>query len=149
MRKPISILWVFIIAITLLCSGCNGGNGGAPPGTAPKISDVGLYDWNYPYDWTLTFTVGDQSGFCVWVRDPDLDIKTLWITQYWPAEATMPYYGPEPISLPSQSDPEEVLCSLTPMDVTGPAGSGRIDFQLSDARGNDSNIFTIYVVISE
>jgi hypothetical protein len=88
-------------------------------------------------------------GFCVWVTDRDLDIKTLYMTQYYPFDATTPYYGPDSLPLPSQSIPEEVYCSLAPVEVEGPAGSWRIEFQVSDARGNDSNIFTVNVLVSE
>jgi len=149
MRKPLSILSILLIGITLLCPGCNGGNGGTPPGTAPRINWVELYLWGGPYVPTFTFTIGEQVEFLVSATDPDLDIKTLYITQYYPADATSPYYGPDPLSLPSQSDADALYWPLAPTEVTGPAGDWRIEFQISDARGNESNTFTIYVVVNE
>jgi len=149
MRKSLSILCIVLIGLTLLCPGCNGGNGGAPPGTVPKINWVELYLWDDPYVPRLEFTIGDQADFLVSATDPDLDIKTLYITQYYPSDETMPYHGPESLSLPSQSDTDALYWPLAPTEVTGPAGGWRIEFQICDARGNYSNIFTIYVLINE
>jgi hypothetical protein len=149
MRKPLSILCLLTMAITVLCPGCDGGgDGGIPPGTAPRINWVELYLWGGPYVPTFEFTIGDQVEFLVSATDPDLDIKTLYITQYYPSDETAPYYGPDPLSLPSQSDPDALYWPLAPTEVTGPVGDWRIEFQIYDNRGNASNVYTIYILIN-
>jgi hypothetical protein len=134
--------------ITIVATGGGGGGGGAPsspPGTAPTITNVVIYDVYWIP--SLSFDIGDYANFEVYATDPDLDMTTLFITQYHPADSNIPYYGPDTMSLPSVSTADTYFYTIDPIEVTGPAGSWRIEFQIEDSKGNDSNVFKVYVSV--
>ncbi|MCK4820537.1 hypothetical protein KA005_32530, partial [bacterium] len=139
----------FISIIGTGGSGGGGGGGGAPPSppeTAPTISDVNFYD-AYENE-TYSFTIGEDANFRVYATDPDLDMISCEISQYHPHDSATPYYGPDTMSLPSQSHTDMVYYSIDPIEVTGPAGSWRIEFQIIDTKGNESNIWRVYSTVS-
>lgn len=144
MRK-LTIILTMLGLLFVIISGCNGGDGAAPLGTAPKINDAALYD--IYWDETYSFAIGDWVNWAIWATDPDLDMTSLYVTQYHPSDSTTPYYGPDYIGLPSQSDADMIYYAVNPTQVIGPIGSWRIEFQVEDAKGNDSNIFKIYVSV--
>ena len=106
-----------------------------------------LYDVNWIA--TASFTIGDYVNFEVYATDPDLDMVKLYITQYHPQDSTTPYLGPDLMSLPSQSAVDMIYYPIDPIEVTGPAGSWRIEFQIEDSKGNESNVFRIYASVHE
>ena len=136
--------------ISIVATGAGGGGGGgappSPPETAPTISDVNFYD-AYENE-TYSFTIGEDANFRVYATDPDLDMISCEISQYHPHDSATPYYGPDTMSLPSQSHTDMVYYSIDPIEVTGPAGSWRIEFQIIDAKGNESNIWKVYSTVS-
>ena len=136
----ISILFLFV-------GGCGGGgDGGSPPQTTPKIIDVAIYDeyWNVEY----SFTIGEFANFSVDASDPDLDMKSLLVTQYYPSDSQNIYYGPSLLSLPSQSSVEMTYWNIDPIEIIGPAGSWRIEFEIEDSLGHESNIFKVFVSVN-
>jgi len=141
-----------VIALGLMTIiGTGGGGGGAPPpdlGTAPKINNVELLKWD-GNDWvvTTTYNIGDTANFYVYASDPDLDLSTLTVSQYYPHDSSTPYYGPDSVSLGSQPTADLIVYLITPITVEGPAGNWRIEFQLADAKGNESNVFIGYSVV--
>lgn len=136
----ISILFLFI-------NGCGGGgDGGGPAQTAPKIIDVTIYDenWNIEY----SFNIGELANFEVDASDPDLDMETLLVTQYYPSDSQDIYLGPVIFSLPSQSSAEMTYWNIDPIEIIGPAGGWRIEFQIEDSLGHESNIFKVFVSVN-
>jgi len=133
--------------MTTVATGGGGGGDGGNVGNAPKINNVLLFDVNDANTSTLNFDIGDQINFHVYATDPDLDIITIHITQYHPPNSDIPCYGPDSIATPSQPSSDYVLYPITPLEITGPAGNWRTEFQLEDANGNDSNVFIVYSVV--
>jgi hypothetical protein len=136
--------------ITIVASGGGGGDGAAPssPGTPPTISDVKFYDSPEGSE-TYLFTIDEDAYIELTATDPDSDMTALLITQYHPADADTPYYGPDSIALPAQSDTTMTYSNIAPIDVTGPAGTWRIEFQIVDSKGNESNVLAIVVSVDE
>jgi hypothetical protein len=132
--------------IAIIGSGGGGGGGGGTNGTAPKITDANIYDSNWIE--TYSFTIGEDANFAIYASDPDLDIESCEISEYYPADSTTPYNGPVSMALPSQSQTDVFYYNIDPLEVTGPAGSWRIEFQIIDAKGNQSNIFKVYVSVN-
>ena len=121
-----------------------GGDGGiVSSGTAPEIYNVELFNTSDPNNPTTSFTIGDYYTFKVYAKDPDLDLIHLYVTQYYPDDSNSPFYGPDTKSLSSQLQ-ADVTYNFGPGEITGPAGSWRIEFQLQDSRGNMSNVWTVY-----
>ncbi len=143
----VGVIALGLMTIVGSSDGGGGGGGGEDLGTAPKINNVVLYDANWIA--TASFTIGDYGNFAVYVTDPDLDMINCYITQYYPHDSTTPYHGPDLMSLPSQSDVDMIYYSIDPSGVTGPAGSWRIEFQIEDSKGNESNVFRTYASIHE
>lgn len=155
LRKTHYLCLVGVIVLGLISIvGSNGGGGGDSSSTgevshdtAPIINSVELYDanWNLNY----SFTIGDYANFAVYATDSDKDMECCYITQYYPLDSNTPYYGPDIMYLPSQSDVDMVYWNINPIEVTGPAGDWRIEFQIEDANGNESNIFKVYTSVLE
>ena len=136
----ISILFLFV-------GGCGrGGDGGSPPQTAPKIIDVAIYDeyWIEEY----SFNIGEFANFSVYASDPDLDMKSLLVTQYYPSDSQNIYYGPSLLSLPSQSSVEMTYWNIDPIEIIGPAGGWRIEFEIEDSLGHESKVFKVFVSVN-
>lgn len=134
--------------------GCSGGGGGNnDTGTAPRITNVELYrivDGNeIP---TTAFNVGDWTSFKLWSYDPDKDVSKIIIEYYYPINAETPYYDePVTVLIPSQPEAEVIVYPNEPLyiDGDGPAGQWRVEFYLVDNQGHESNIWVIYVSVSE
>jgi hypothetical protein len=126
-------------------SGCGGSDGGGGGGTAPIITGVTLTDENF--NPKLLFNIGDLGNFLCYASDPDLDIDTLFVTQFYPSNSLTPTIGPNVISLPSQSSVDMVYFLIQPEVITGPAGDWRIEFLIEDDKGHDSNTFVVYYVV--
>lgn len=136
--------------ISIIATGGGGGGGGsAPPpdlGTAPEITAVILYDSNWVE--TLSFNIGEYANFKVYATDPDKDMESLYVTQYHPHDSNTPYYGPDLMSLPSVSAVDVYYYNITPIEITGPSGTWRVEFQIEDSKGNESNIWKLYAVVN-
>ena len=130
------------------CGGGGGGEGGAPPApsqTAPRINNVELFNVDDPDTPTVTFNMGDTFNFRVSATDPDLDMTTLYFYQYYPITADTPYSGPITVLLPSQPETSVVCTANEPLTITN-TGQWRFEFQIEDSEGNQSNVFTVYVI---
>jgi hypothetical protein len=136
--------------ISVVATGGGGGGGGsAPPpdlGTAPEIWAVEIYDVNWVV--TLSFDIGEYGNFIVCATDPDKDMVSLYVTQYHPHDSNTPYYGPDLMSLPSQPGVDVYYYNIDPIEVTGPSGTWRIEFQIEDSKSNESNIWKLYGVVN-
>jgi len=136
---------IVILSIGSLLLNCNGSSGDG--GFAPIITDVRLYNANEPYTPTYSFDIGDEGNIEVDVTDQDSDITTLWSSEYFPSDSTTPYNGPIEFPLPSQSGVDMTYSFIDPLTIEGPAGNWRMEFQIEDAQGNKSNVFTVYCVV--
>jgi len=136
--------------ISIIATGGGGGGGGsAPPpdlGTAPEIWTVEIYDSNWVE--TYSFDIGEYFNYKVYATDPDKDMLSLYATQYHPHDSNTPYYGPDLIPLPSQPGVDVVIYNIAPIEVTGPSGTWRVEFQIEDSKGNESNVWKVYSTVS-
>ena len=143
---------IFLIGFLFLISACvikpSDDSDDSYSGTAPRITNVQLFYWD-GYDWVEDdlFYIGEYTNFLAYVTDPDLNITTLWISQFYPYTSDTPYYGPDAIMLPSQSAADASYYSIEPFEVEGPAGNWRIEFQAEDDTNKMSNVFTKYFII--
>ena len=138
-----------IIVSLIMIIGCGGGSSGdgGSVGTAPTINNVVLTDENFiPKS---QFDIGDTANILVQASDPDKNMKKLLIEQYFPNDSTgNPYYGPDVIALPSQSDITMTYHLIGRITVDGPAGNWRIEFQIEDSTGLESNLFKVFAVVN-
>ena len=136
--------------MTIIGTGGGGGGGGsAPPpdlGTAPEIWDAKLYDRNWVE--TYSFDIGEYANFEVCATDPDKDMVSCYVTQYHPQDSNTPYYGPDLMSLPSTSYVDVCWHNIDPVEIEGPSGTWRIEFQIEDSKGNESNTWKLYTVVN-
>ena len=128
-----------IFIILLVISGCGGGDD-PDDRTAPIITNVVLTDIDGYTE--STFRIGDTVNVAVYATDPDLDMETLFVTEYhsaWPSYH--PYYGPDTILL---SQPTTNTVYYFSVVVIGPVGNWRIEFQIDDYKGHSSNVFEVF-----
>lgn len=139
---------VFLTLMALLfiysCGG-GGGSGGSPPQNLPKITDVIICneDWFAQY----SFDIGEYANFIVYAEDPDLNMETLYVNLYL-SESSIPYFGPVIYFLPDQSDVETSYYNSDPIEIIWPSGEYRLEFEIEDAKGNESNIFKVIIYVN-
>lgn len=143
---------LFLISMLYLLTACgssSSGDGGLPTATetAPNITAVYLYDiiWGQG----VIFTIGENFNYRIDASDPDLDMVTLIINEYFPSDSDTVYLGPIVITLAAQYTEEMNYFSTEPLEITGPAGNWRFEFQIEDAQSNESNIFRVYISVHE
>lgn len=129
------------------CAG--GGGGGGNQGTTPSISSVLLFKMvaGAPVE-TLTFEIGDEFNINVFATDPDLDMHTLYASQYLFPDLNSPYFPIAEFIMPTQTDTNMVYFLITNSEVVGPAGDWRICFYIVDEAGNESDDFCVNAVIN-
>jgi hypothetical protein len=128
------------LCVILMANGCSGGKGNPGIGFIPKIIDAQMSNVK---SFTSIFTAGDQVTFTVAAEDQDLNMKTLWVTEYSVAESEIPYNGPNEITLPKQSSQSITYSEIGPITLSGTSGVYRMDFQIEDARGNKSDVYSV------
>lgn len=143
MRKA-SILFMLVLGLSIAV-GCGGGDGDGISGTAPVINLADICDasWNP----SKCFTIGEFANLEVDCWDPDLDMKTLYVSRYYPSNASTPYYGPDYLVLSTQVAPHMIYHTAAAIEVAGPGGSWRVEFQIEDAVTHESNIYDVYAFI--
>ena len=140
---------VIIFISILLFVACGGGGDGSMPQTAPVITNILLYNTENLYEPATSFQIGEYVYFLIYATDPDLDMTTLYVTEYYPSDSDTIYQGPVPIVLPDQSASSVIYANIGPSRIVPPAGFYRAEFQIEDIQGNESNIFIIYIRILE
>ena len=137
---------IFSLFFFLVMAGCGrSGGGGAPAQTAPRINSVYFHKDIYADPILRPLVIGESVYGVIETTDPDLDMTNILITEYWPHDASLPYYGPTIIPLGSQ--PDAHMAIIINFVVRGPIGNWRIEFQVEDAQANESNIFTVYLSV--
>jgi hypothetical protein len=145
-------LFIIISLITII--GCGGGGDDAAPpgvvpgiGTLPIINNVVLTDEDF--NPKAVFEIGDEANFKVTATDPEKNMEELIITQYYlDVSKTDPFSGPEVSELPSQSDVSMEYWLLSGTTIDGPAGNWKLEFQIADSTGLESNVFTVFAVVT-
>ncbi len=106
---------------------------------APYIRDIQIYstsgDRIYP---------GDYLTFDVSVNDREMDITSLYYTEYYPDYSSDPYSGPHVVTLSTQPYPSTIYTIEDAMRVEGPPGSRRLEFRVADYQGHESDYFIVY-----
>ena len=144
-----------IIISLIMIIGCGGGGDDAAPpgvvpgiGTLPIINNVVLTDENF--NPKAVFEIGDEANFKVTATDPEKNMKELIITQYYlDFSKTDPFYGPEVSELPSQSAASMEYWLLSGTTIDGPAGNWRLEFQIADSTGLESNVFKVFAEVKD
>jgi len=146
--RTIGLSIIFIFAIS--CSGGGGGGGDDNSGTAPVIDSVTLFRIidDVPIE-RLVFDIGDEINLNIFATDPDMDIDTLFVSQYLFPNTDIPYSPVLEFLLPSQIEPSIRYFLLSNTVIEGPAGDWRICFYVVDEAGNESNDFCLNVLIME
>lgn len=152
MKKLNYAFFIFLIALSLpfTYGGCNGGGGGDDSGTPPSISSVILYKIvdGTPTE-TLIFDIGDEYNVNIYASDPDLNMSTLYVSEYLLPDLDTPYYPTGETILPSQVAADMIYFLIENGVVAGPAGDWRVCFLIIDGAGNESNEFCLNIVINE
>ena len=132
-----------IFIILLVISGCGGGDDPYDR-TAPIITDVIIVDIIDGIAVEKTeFNIDDKFDILIYATDPDLDIESLFITEYCP-EVVGICNGPAYIPLPKQVGVKRGYHFTNQGTITGPTGDYRLEFQIEDYEGHLSNIFEVF-----
>ena len=149
-----NLFWIKSVAILfsiLISFGCGGGGGGGdvPPTTAPTISSITAFKIvnGFPIE-SLSFDIGDMSNIEITASDPDLDMNTVFISQFLLPDLDSPFFPTSEQILPSQSDPNMKYFFIDPIEIVGPAGNWRMCIWIVDKAGNESNEFCVNVVVN-
>ena len=136
------------LSLILIIYGCNSGHntiGGV--GWIPIFTDIFMYnvdDPTKPYEAT-TFGIGDHASFDMDAEDDDLNMKTLWVTEYLVTNETSTVIsGPQAVALPDQNGQQIVSwTNIDPITISQPKGNYTLDFYIEDATGNESVVLSI------
>lgn len=139
-------LFILIFILVLVGPSWDNAFSGSPLdlGTAPRINNVLFYNENEPNNPTNEFEIGDRFYDVMYVSDADFDITTICLTKYY---SSIRYFGPDCVILSSKSS--EQFDYAFAGEIRGPAGLWWFEFQLKDAKGNESDIFSCMVNIIE
>ena len=142
------------LAILFLLAGCGGGGGGHDPaaipstGSSPTITGMEVFLISDPGTSRTSFTEGDTISGYVHATDTDMDMAYLHALEYYPATATEPYSEQLDWDLSEQTHVSMAYLPLDAMEVAGPVGTWRIDFQAEDLAGHLSNIYSFVYDVS-
>ena len=138
------------LSLILIIYGCNSGHntiGGV--GWIPIFTDIHMYNVNDPTNpvEVSTFGIGDHASFDIDAEDDDVNMKTLWVTEYYGASIVTttgtPYNGPNAVALPKQTSQIMAYSNIDPITISPPKGNYIMDFQIEDATGNESEVLSI------
>jgi len=120
---------IISVMIILLLFSC------ANKGEAPYISNVVITDiFDVPIN---SASIGDTVYCYITAEDEDKDMTILNIKQY----LNNTLMSNNDYALPATTVVKEIFYTIA--TIQGPTGNWRIDFQITDAEGNDSNIYSI------
>ena len=153
MRRYIfSTLLPIFLVISIFLSGC--GDGGSSDsssnnGTPPTINTATFYRKDGD-NWVATQEIfnGDEVWLAIELTDPEMDIEVLVIESYYPSDHNIPFLDPYENSLPSQPNVSDVWNEYV-SNWNRPTGDWREEIYVVDAKGNESNTWTIYFSVSD
>jgi hypothetical protein len=132
------------LCFVLMAIGCDSGKGHPGVGYVPKIKEAQLVNVK---EASTSFTYGDEATVNIQASDDNQDLQTLWVTEYYSADSTNPYNGPNPVTLPKQTSQIMAYSLVCPISLSGPPGDYMMDIQLEDASGNKSNVYNLSYTI--
>lgn len=147
-RALVTFVALLLVGCSSSSSSSDSGGGGDSPGTRPTITGIEVYLLGDGIPST-SFTTGDIVDGYIDITDPDLDLAYLHALEYYPETATDPHSDQIDWEL---SAPTQVSTRYLPMEaleVTGPAGSWRIDFWAEDLEGNLSDIVSYGYTVTD
>jgi len=121
------------------------------PETIPSIDHVDLYNVDRsPDNPTTAFFPDENMNIEVYATDADYDIRAMHISLFFPSDSSVPrdtYYW----EIKEQFNDQIIYRPVNKMqiDENAPQGSWRIEFLLEDAAGNESNIYSKYIIVDE
>ena len=138
----VSILFLFA------CGGGGGGGGEDTYTTKPTITSVKLFQF-----WTdeggvieqSEFNIGDSFRVEIIANDPDLDMRTLYASEFLLPNIDTPYRTYDAILPPQDKTQMEYWTEWG--TIEGPSGNYKACFWIVDRAGNESNEFCINVVV--
>ncbi len=136
------------LSLILIIYGCNSGHltTGAT-GWYPILTEVDMYNVTDPTNpvESSTFGVGDHASFDIDAEDDDLNMKTVWVTENLVTnETTTVVSGPQAVPLPGQNGQQIMTyTNIDPIIISPPKGNYRIDFQIEDATGLESEVYSV------
>jgi hypothetical protein len=140
------------ICIILLNQGCDSG-----PDTYPGIGFIPSFKNNFIQTLNAsdtlnlhaatTFYVNDYISFQFTGIDADLNIKTLYVTEYFPSDSYDNYNSTQTISLPEQLTEFMTYSNIGRRIITEPPGDYRLDLQIEDETGNKSDIVGVSIIV--
>ena len=110
---------------------------------SPVIDNVEIFNYRDLDTPVTEFVIGDDALLIVDITDADLDATWILVRQYL-LPMTTPYSGDEwyPIDQETISEAFD-----TDVEILGPAGEWRIDFQAEDVEGDKSEIYSVFIDI--
>lgn len=125
MNKIIRVITILLIMIVFAC-----GNVEEEGSDAPIIQDV-----------TIMENINGADSLVIIATDYNFDMTELFILQFFPFDADIPYSGPDVIVLPPQTSLTMTYDLLNCFKIVVPTDNWRIEFQIID---NDNHISNIY-----
>lgn len=126
-------------------------------GTAPIIKDVVFFrpekpeEPIYTSNGSITVNLGESFFTKIYYEDPDVDIDTIYRWSYYPSTSELPVIGPILLD-PRQSTAEDIFTTepgFAGLDIFGLGpGQWKLDFLAEDSFKNQSDIFTVYVNVT-
>ncbi len=138
---------VFSLSLIWGCRGTrlagNNLNGSAP--LIVYVQSGKIMDGEYTA--TSSFRIGDLVNFKLTVIDDDLDIQMLYIRRFYPKDAVEPASRYKPMELHTLKDRRESFLLNEPLEIPGPSGEHRLEFQIEDEQGNKSNTYKVFMIV--
>ncbi len=138
-----------IFIILLVMFGC-GGIDAPDSEKAPIITNVVFFTCNDPTfnpDHKYVFNINDEFDILIYATDHNLDMETLFITEYCVNSLTT-VCDTNSYELPDQVGVDRGYHFANCFTVDGPVGSYKFEFQIDDVAGHSSNIFKLYYTIN-
>jgi hypothetical protein len=127
------------ICLILMAHGCNPSKGHPGIGFIPTINDVLIVSSDGS---ASPYKAGIEATLTVAAKDEGT-MKTLLVTEYYPADSETPYQGPDEFPLTGQDSNSYTFTGIGPITLSGQPGDYRMDVQIVDTTGGKSNIFSI------
>jgi hypothetical protein len=141
MKNGVSVTKVVAIVLLMVFTlvGCNdpfGSEDDKDKGTAPQIHQVilGYYNSiNGQFSPTYRFAIGERADALISASDPDLDMATL-TTKTTHVDSR----NADTYTIRIEGQPQVDMTYLAYMEIIGPVGEWKVEFQITDREGNNS-----------
>lgn len=145
--KTVNCVLLAIAVCFLIACGGGGGDGVPIQVHLPEITHIDLLQ-EIPKDDGHLLYIGEKVNINVYASDQDLNMTTMYISEYLLPNLEVPFYFSEHI-LPVQEGPSVVYFFLEDRVIEGPVGDWFVCFIIVDALGNESADYCINVRVRE